>query len=186
MRRHRIDATRLQARNQSERVRRCSIPHLNAADRSHRTVGLGQQAANTTSTNDQQVCGIRARQERRRQSRRRSRTPRCDFIAIKLRQRYPGARVVQPISGVQAGKPLQAVAGKDVDGLDAQIPARLPGRHDQYRAQRTAIRRIHHVGVAQRHLTAIDEHLPQRPDQRPERQRRARGVTVYQSHSGHP
>ena len=114
------------------------VPDAYLADRARARMRGRQQARDTSGAEYQQRGCILAREIRRTQRRRRGRSMGGDLVAIELRQRHARVGVVKHIGRVQPRQAACAIAGKDIDGLDAQVACVAPRGHDQHGASITA------------------------------------------------
>ncbi len=167
--------------DQRRRPGRRARPDLDLLDRQHGAIGLRKQCRHAAGADHQQAPRIGPRQPGRGQRRGRCGAARGDLVAVDLCQRRAAARVVQHVGRVQPGQALRGVAGKDVDGLDAQVTPGAPRRHDQHRALHTVCAG-QRVRVPQRHFAAFDEHPRQGLDQRVEGQCLASGHGIEVFH----
>jgi hypothetical protein len=104
---------------------------------------------------------VRAQQVPGRERRHRSRAPRGQFAAIDEGEAAPVARVMQQIGRRHRRQPDVAVARKDGCDLHPEVPACLPGRHEeQGRVQRP--RHRYGMVMAQRRLATAAQQIGER------------------------
>jgi len=152
-------------------------------DRQHFAVREWKEGRDATCAHDQQPPRIGPPQPGRSQCRRGRGSTGSDLIAVDLCQWLPGARVVERIGREQARQAQGRIAGKDVDGLDAEVVVGLPRRHDQHGAL-AAVGGCHNVRVAQQHIATLDEHSRDGIDQAAEGQRISCRGSVEGLHAG--
>ena len=157
-----------QGLGQHGRAHRPWVPDVDVLDVAHGAHGRRQQCRNAACAHHEQPPGILACQEVGTQRSGAGRAARGDGVTVDEGQRHTGGGAVQHVGGVQAGQPLGAVLGEDVDGLHAEEALFVPGGHDERGAVHALA--FDGVGVAQRHGGALGKGLAQCGNQRAKEQ----------------
>jgi hypothetical protein len=179
----RVPALGAQLRGQGLGAFGAVVPHRHFIDGPHARMRGRQHARDAAGAQHQQAARILAREERGAERRSRGGAARGDLVAVHHRQRHAGVRVVQHVGRMQAGQAACAVAGKDVDGLDAEKPRVAPRRHDEHGALAAALcTRLDAVHMARRHLRLGREGRAQCGHELVETQGRAGGGFVEVLH----
>lgn len=137
--------------------RRIAVPDLDALVTPHGMMGTDQMRRQRAGADHQQMPGILSRQIAGRQRRGTGSTPQGQRHTVDHRFRRAGIGIEQQIGADHRGQPGLGIVGEDADRLDADMPARLPGRHHQQGAAgpvRMIGRRVDMEMAAQRHLAA--------------------------------
>ena len=164
---------------------RIDVPDRDILDGAHCAEGIGQVVRDASRAHHQQAAGILPREVARRQRRGRGGAPVGDLAAVQHRQVPPGPNIEEKIGRGQRRYSHVRISRIDVHDLDPAQASRVPRRHQKQGRVRQPLQRDG-VVVPQRRHRACPEHLPQRLDQRAERQQVAGFFGTVDAHGSAP